>query len=321
MFVRSTDSGWTVQTPAKINLSLEILGRRHDGFHQVETLMVPVRLFDRLRFQPSDEPLSLAIHALPRTAPSDASPLPTDHRNLAMQAAVRLAQVAGCSPTGKMELWKRIPSEAGLGGGSSDAAAALVAANKAWGLGYSRQRLASIAAEIGTDVPFFIHGGAALATGRGEKIEPVHLPAGLPLVLVQPPVGLATPQVFQSLGLAKGESAAGKDNHFEEHFEERSQGRSRSRCRKLLAALQAGRPAIVWRDWVRNSLQPAAEQMTEWIGRIRHAMSRLPVVAHQMTGSGSSYFSICRTWREAQQVAARLRGQAWPVVVATTTCL
>ncbi|MGI9456203.1 MAG: 4-(cytidine 5'-diphospho)-2-C-methyl-D-erythritol kinase [Aeoliella sp.] len=310
MFVRNfsrrgASDGWIVQAPAKINLALEVLNRRHDGFHEVETLLIPVRLFDTLRFRPSPEPLSLSIRS-----PSDAAEsIPTDRRNLVVQAAERLAEVSGRPATGRLELWKRIPSQAGLGGGSSDAAATLVAANLAWQLGYSRQRLASIAAEIGTDIPFFVHGGAALCSGRGEQIESVGLPSGLPLVVARPPVGLSTPKVYSELGLDRGQAC-----------DSTTEARWAGRCGKLVAALRSGAPASSCKGYVRNSLQAAAEQLTDWIGRLGHAFDQLPVLAHQMTGSGSAYFAICRTWKEAVWMAARLRGQHLQVV-ATRTCL
>jgi len=311
MFFRNSSSdsptgGSIVQVPAKINLALEVLGRREDGFHEVETLLVPVRLFDTLRLRPSAEPLSLTIRgSVPHTAA-----LPTDGHNLIIQAAERLAALSGRPATGRIDLWKRIPCQAGLGGGSSDAAATLVAANRAWGLGYSRSRLAMIAADVGTDVPFFVHGGAAIGSGRGEQIEPTPLPVGIPLVLVQPPVGLSTPKVFDALRLERGQLLA----------------TSSGRCRDLVAALRAGPPAAAWKPLVRNSLQGAAGQLTDWIGRVSRLMDRLPVVAHQMTGSGSGYFAICRSWRDAKRLAAWLRGQIWQKglsfqgAVATRTC-
>ena len=301
MFVRRTESGWVVQAPAKINLALEVLGRRTDGYHEVETLLAPVRLFDTVGFRPTAETLTFSL-----TGPAlSHHAVPADHRNLAFAAVERLAEASGRRATGHLSLCKRIPSQAGLGGGSSDAAAALVAANLAWDLGYSLPQLCSIAAELGSDVPFFLHGGAAVGSGRGDQIESTRLPTGLPLVIAQPPAQLSTPAVYAALDLPVGQG----------------KGESTGRCRRLVKAYQEGAAARNWEPLVRNCLQAAAIRRTEWMERIADAMRRLPVIAHQMTGSGSGYFGLCRTWREARGVAARLREGPWPWVVATRTCL
>jgi len=302
MFLRTTESGWVVHAPAKINLALEVLGRQHDGYHQVETLLTPVRLFDSLGFCNSPEPLSLTLTPEPaaaddNSAGSAACDVPTDNTNLAVRAVQQLADSAGRPATGRLHLHKRIPIQAGLGGGSSDAAAALMLANHAWDLDYNRNRLASIASTLGADVPFFLYGGAAIGAGRGDQIQPTPIPAGLPIVIVKPPVGLPTPQVFEQLGLDRGQTLT--PNHTP----------PASRCRQLAANLAAGRSAEACRGLIQNCLQPAAARLTDWVDRIAHSMAKLPVLAHQLTGSGSSYFAICRTWRNAQTVAAALRSQ------------
>lgn len=309
MFVSHHDSGWVVHAPAKINLALEVLGRHNDGYHQVETLLTSVRWFDSLLFTAGDT-LSLTVRNCERPSPlspsraESAALVPTDERNLVLRAVRALANDAGCHPTGNITLHKRIPVQAGLGGGSSDAAAALVAANLAWGLGYSPAKLAHLAADIGTDVPFFLTPGPAIGRDRGQQLTPVSFPSGIPLVLVKPPVGLPTPDVFAALQLQRGEKVEGAGG----------------KCAALAAALQRCSPVSVWRGWIHNALESAALRLTSWIEKIRHAMDRLPVVAHQMTGSGSGYFAVCRTWREATRVAARLRAQNWHNVCATRTC-
>lgn len=302
MFFERSKNGWVVHAPAKINLALEVLGRRTDGYHQVETLLVPVRLFDTLTYSPSSDPLQLSVDITPQCRTTSGTDL--EHSNLAVQAIRRLAQVSGQNATGQLKLTKRIPIQAGLGGGSSDAAAALVVANAAWNLGYSTQQLASVARGLGTDVPFFLFGGAGLGAGRGEQIASVSIPAGVPIVLVQPPVGLSTPQVFQALGLALGEMrAAGV-----------------SRCRQLAMHLASGGSIAACKQLVHNCLQRAAVGLNSWVGRIADAMDKLPVLAHQMTGSGSGYFAVCRTWREACSIASQLRAGPWQFVAATQTC-
>lgn len=310
MFLRTTESGWVIHAPAKINLALEVLGRQYDGFHQVETLLSPVRWFDSLSYHDTTSPFSFSVSTA--FLPSEGV-IPTDQNNLAVRATEQLAGVAGRPPTGHLHLHKRIPTQAGLGGGSSDAAAALLLANRAWGLNYSHRRLEDLAIKLGTDVPFFLRGGAALGTGRGEQIEPTPIPSGVPLVVVKPPVGLPTPQVFGQLNLQRGDLR-------------RSQQAS-SRCRELAAALRSGRSLQTCGRLIRNCLQPAAAQLTDWIDRIAHAMAALPVAVHQMTGSGSSFFAICRTWMDALRLASNLRvtltgpGQQRVCAVATRTCV
>ncbi len=302
MFVERSTNGWVVHTPAKINLALEVLGRRTDGFHQVETLLVPVRLFDTLAYSPRPHPLVLRLRGTRVDRCGSLPQRPED--NLAVRALVRLAEHSGRGATGTLTLTKRIPTEAGLGGGSADAAAALVVANAAWDLNYSYEQLAEIAAELGTDVPFFLVGGAGLGTGRGEQVVRVPVSSGLPIVLVQPPVGLSTAKVFAALDLKPGQSTA----------------QGSGRCRQLADCLTRGIPLRKCRHLVRNCLQEPAEQLCAWVKQIAQAMDKLPVVAHQMTGSGSCYFAVCHTWREARCVASRLRGQSWQFVAATQTC-
>lgn len=309
MFVCHHESGWVVHAPAKINLALEVLGRRNDGYHQVETLLTSVRWFDSLLFTAGDT-LSLSVRNCESPSPPSSSPtpsaalVPADESNLVIRAVRLLATEAGCPATGHITLHKRIPVQAGLGGGSSDAAAALVAANLAWGLGYSGAKLMQLAADIGTDVPFFLASGPAIGRDRGQELTRVALPSGIPLVLVKPPVGLSTPEVFAALDLQPGDRVDGAGG----------------KCEALAAALQRHSPMNHWRGWIHNALEPAARRLSPWIEKIRHTMDRLPVVAHQMTGSGSGYFAVCRTWREATRVAARLRAQNWHNVCATRTC-
>ncbi|MGH7345206.1 MAG: 4-(cytidine 5'-diphospho)-2-C-methyl-D-erythritol kinase [Candidatus Rokuibacteriota bacterium] len=156
---------------AKVNLALEVLGRRDDGYHEIATVMQTVDLSDRLVLEEADV-LEL------RTTASD---VPTDGTNLALKAASTLRDMAGVSRGVRITLDKRIPVAAGLGGGSTDAAAVLVGLNRLWGLRWPTARLAEAAVQLGMDVPFFLRGGVALGTGRGEQLEPL---AGAALALV-----------------------------------------------------------------------------------------------------------------------------------------
>jgi 4-diphosphocytidyl-2-C-methyl-D-erythritol kinase len=305
MYVRKLGKSVLIDTPAKLNLSLEVLSRRSDGFHEIETLIVAVSICDTLVFTPADSPeISLACRWAGGLAAQAAGgrgdslgDVPQGEDNIVWRALDRLRTRADVRRGGDVQLTKRILSASGLGGASSDAAAALVAANLGWQLGWPRERLAEVAAEIGSDVPFFLTRGAAICRGRGELIEPIE-PARLCVVVVRPPVGLNTPEVYRRCQPAA--SPIGSD--------------------ALTAALRRGQVAAAGR-MLNNRLEEPATQMTPWIGRLRQELSRLDVLGHQMSGSGSSYFGICRHARHARRVAARLRSRGVGMVFAAATAV
>jgi 4-diphosphocytidyl-2-C-methyl-D-erythritol kinase len=284
------------QAPAKINLFLELLGRRADGYHELETLMVAITICDTIVFSTTDEDhvrLTCSAsgggraqeRALARR--SDLlGDVPAGRDNLVTQAVERLREAAGVAAGANIHLIKRIPSAAGLGGASSDAASALWAANHAWQLGWSGTELARLAAELGSDIPFFFGGGAAICHGRGELVEPLPLASSLHLVVVRPPEGLATSLVYQCCQPATRPRAVDP----------------------LVRALRRGDYAAAAHG-LTNRLEPAAASLSPWIDRLRSAFDRLDCLGHQMSGSGSSYFGICRHARHARRVAARLRSE------------
>ena len=194
-----------------------------------------------------------------------------------------------------MRLVKRIPAAAGLGGASSDAAAALIAGNLAWGLHWPIDRLLGVAAELGSDVPFFLKRGAAVARGRGEKVAAIRS-SRLHAVIVHPPVGLSTAQVYQH--------CQSKPDHVD--------------ADGLMATVARGQASLIGRQLV-NDLQTAAAMITPWIKALQNEFAKQNVLGHQMSGSGSSYFGICRSHRSARRVAARLRAQRSGAVFAATT--
>lgn len=284
--------------PAKINLFLEVLARRSDGYHEINTVLSALGIFDTLKFAATDDPEivldcrwahGLAARAAAKpTVPAHELPLdqiPLGPKNLTWQAAQLLRNRAGISMGARISLLKRIPAAAGLGGASSDAAAVLLAANIAWRLNWPIEKLAAIAADLGSDVPFLLAGGSAVATGRGERLSSVRLPP-LHVVIVKPPVGLSTPRVYaacQARATATGPDA-------------------------LLQLLVAGRAALAAQHLV-NDLQPPAAHLTPWIEKLRQEFGRQPVLGHQMSGSGSSYFALCRSARQARRLAATLRAR------------
>ncbi|MGD9721400.1 MAG: 4-(cytidine 5'-diphospho)-2-C-methyl-D-erythritol kinase [Pirellulales bacterium] len=292
-----------VRAPAKLNLFFEVLAKRSDGFHEIETLMVPIGLFDTLVASP--DPSGRISVACRWAAPGDGASLdaaygalPRDEQsNLAYKAAQLLQARSGSSLGLHLDLVKRIPTAAGLGGGSSDAAATLLAANELWRLGWRREQLTELAAELGSDVPFFLHQGPAICRGRGERVEALRGLGALDIVLVRPPASLSTPAVYGRCRPAAAPRALAP----------------------LVSALQHGDvrqlPALL-----HNRLEEAAETLTPWVSRLRSELVREDCLAAQLSGSGSAYFGICRHARHAQRVARRLQARGVGQVYALRTC-
>ncbi|MDR1968296.1 MAG: 4-(cytidine 5'-diphospho)-2-C-methyl-D-erythritol kinase [Burkholderiaceae bacterium] len=186
-----------VPAPAKLNLFLHVTGRRADGYHLLQSAFVLIDWCDTLHFE------YRADGALTRQDLAEA--LPPD--DLALRAARALRQASGCDAGAHIAVHKRIPAQAGLGGGSSDAASTLLALNRLWGLGLSRAELARIGLGLGADVPFFLHGGPGWVEGIGERIAPLALPAAR-FAVVKPPQGLPTAAIFADAGLPRGTKPA-----------------------------------------------------------------------------------------------------------------
>ncbi len=219
MHVYRSGARVAVHATAKVNLFFEVLGKRDDGFHEIETLMVPISLCDSLSFCPDPSGrISLECQWADPSAAAALGALPAEADNLATKAARLLRERAGIEAGAALRLVKRIPAAAGLGGGSSDAAAALVAGNIGWDLNWPLERLMPLAAELGSDVPFFLGRGAAICRGRGEIVVPVEPLGNLYGVVVRPPAGLSTAEVYRhcrpgrpprQLGPLVGGAAAG----------------------------------------------------------------------------------------------------------------
>ncbi len=178
-----------ILAPAKINLTLAVKGRREDGFHEIESLMAPISIFDRLEIEAREEGGLEFI--------CDDPSIPANDDNLVVRAAKLFCAEVGIEPHLRISLSKEIPHGAGLGGGSSDAATTLLALNAIFETLLPRNALADMAATLGSDVPFFIFQSAAICRGRGEEVTPVRLAQKLPLLLIKPPFGVPTPWAYQ----------------------------------------------------------------------------------------------------------------------------
>lgn len=291
--------GCTARAPAKVNVSLDLLGKRCDGYHELRTTMVTLGLCDTVRVRPTNDP---SIRLRVSGAPSFAAGAPTGESNLVFRAAEALRSSAGVESGATVDLIKRVPSQAGLGGGSSDAAATLVAANRAWSLGRSTEQLADLGATLGSDIPFFVHAiarpsrRAALATGRGEEITTLPVKCGVPIVVAKPDRGLSTAAVYSAVEprdfTPNADSAA------------------------AIAALATGRPGALV-SGLHNALFHAARRVAPWIGRVIDGFRSLGCRAALLSGSGSACFAIAGSHRHARRVAAAMRGRGLGWAIAT----
>jgi 4-diphosphocytidyl-2-C-methyl-D-erythritol kinase len=277
MIARPTADGVEVLAPAKLNLFLEILGRRADGYHDIESLMVAVDLFDVLTF--ADDPSGRI------TLRTDDPSLPTGPENLVVKAAEALRTATGCDRGASIELRKAIPAQAGLAGGSSDAAATLTALDLLWDLRTPPDQLDALAGSIGSDVAFFRHGPSAVCRGRGEVVEHIPLPRPLSFVLVCPPFGVGTADVYRRLTPPEKPTPIGP----------------------FLEAFAGGDTRTIGAHLF-NRLQPIAETLCPALREVRDALASVGahLDGHLMSGSGSAFFGLARDPDAASLAATRL---------------
>ncbi len=281
-----------IRTPAKINLGLRVLSRRPDGYHTVRTLLAGVDLWDALVFEAGGEGLRLEC---------DSPSIPTDQTNLVLRAAARLEDRLGRRlPGARIRLRKTIPAGRGLGGGSSDAAAALIGLNRLFGLGLSRRVLHRVLVEVGMDAPFFLYGGLALATGRGEHVFPLADAAELPLVLLIPEFGISTPEAYR--GLPKPPAAPRREDGSERPDSLVRFLASGPSGPQLSGKLLAGCfPNDLERSTVLQTTRPP-----DAISRMRSALKAAGALETAMSGSGSAVFGVFAGREQAARAAARL---------------
>ncbi len=264
---------------AKINLGLKVLGKRPDGYHEIETVLQQVDLHDDLIL--TEEPGG-GIELL-CVDPQ----VPNGEANLCWRAADLLRQASGTTRGVRLELTKRIPVGAGLGGGSSDAAVTLLGLNRLWNLGLPAARLEALAAALGSDVPFFVRGGAALATGRGEKLTPIDLPDSYWILIVFPEVQISTAEVYKNLSLRLTND--GKSFSFEslrikdEDF--------RNFCGRL-----------------RNDLEEVVLARYPSLADIRKKLAEEGAFFTSMSGSGSAFFGLFESEAQVQHAARNVSG-------------
>jgi 4-diphosphocytidyl-2-C-methyl-D-erythritol kinase len=270
---------------AKLNLTLEVLGHRYDGYHEVRTILQTIDLADRLEILASAD---LQVECDQPSLNGDA--------NLVWRAAVRLAQWVNMEPQAHIYIQKRIPIGMGLGGGSSDAAAALLALNRLWDLNLGYEELTQVAAELGSDVPFFLMGGTALAQGRGERVGTLPPLPYLPLTLVCPDISVLnkTASMYSCLTLA--------------HY---SDGGVTRRMVEILSGGQFVLESVP--DLIHNVFEEVAAQVFPDFGRLQQEVNALAPGRFHLSGAGPALFALPSSEIEYQWVARALK--PYPVKV------
>lgn len=274
----------TVRAPSKVNLHLGVGDLRADGYHELTTVFQALSLSDRVHLAPARE---LSI----RVTGEGVDEVPVDQRNLVWQAATRLARRAEREPRVEITVDKGIPVAGGMAGGSADAAATLVGLNALWQLDLTRDELAGIAAELGSDVPFILHGGTAIGTGRGEKLLPVLARNEFHWVIAFAKGGLGTPEVYAELDRLR---AAGDPPRLGEP-------------QRLMQALAGGDPKDV-APLLGNDLQAAALSLRPELRRTLRAGVEAGALTGIVSGSGPTCVFLCADADAAVEVSAELAG-------------
>ncbi|MGP4082787.1 4-(cytidine 5'-diphospho)-2-C-methyl-D-erythritol kinase [Pseudalkalibacillus sp. R45] len=268
----------SVKAPAKINLSLDVLHKRKDGYHEVEMVMTTIDLADRIELTSVDQNEI--------TIDSSGGYVPFDERNLAYQAADLIKKKFNRREGVRISIDKQIPVSAGLAGGSSDAAATLKGLNQLWDLGLSPEELATLGAEIGSDVSFCVYGGTALASGRGEIIRQIPSPPPCWVVLAKPSIGVSTADVYRMLNIDDVEHP--DTQAMLKAIEEKDYD-------KICASLG-------------NVLESVTLEQHQEVRHIKEQMQRLGAEGVLMSGSGPTVFGLTIYESRAQRIYNGLRG-------------
>jgi 4-diphosphocytidyl-2-C-methyl-D-erythritol kinase len=278
-----------LQAPAKLNLFLEVLGKRPDGYHDIRSIFHAINLCDEIEIRERKEGIHLEC--------SDPS-LPTDERNLAWRAAALMRKRARTAVGVAVRMVKRIPVGAGLGGGSSDAAAVLKGLNELWRLGLSDVQMARLSAELGSDCAFFTHCGTAVCEGRGEIVKPLPVTGPFSFVLVCPPFPVSTVDVYRNLS---------RNDLTEPRYDDSI----------LRRAMQAGDLRLAGRHLF-NRLEGPAFRLYPELAGAKQRLSEICPLGALMTGSGSALFGLvgrrlCEAEEALQRATPLAFGRVWAV--------
>ena len=265
-----------IQCPAKINLSLDVVSRRPDGYHNLKMIMHEIGLYDTLTFSVSqNDKTEIKLT-------SDSKYMPTDENNLVFRAAELFFSKTGITATARIHICKKIPMGAGLGGGSTDAAGTLTALNKLYGNPLTLDELSVLAKSLGADVPFFLHGGCMLAEGIGEILSPVAPLKNAYIVLAKPPIHISTPWVYKNLVLDESIKHPNTNN--------------------VIVALETGDFDML-AESAGNVLETVTAREYPEIENYKKIMMNHGATYSLMSGSGSSVFGIFREESSAKSAA------------------
>ena len=280
--------GYGVQLMAagKVNLSLEVLGRRADGYHEIRSVMMTVGLADRVRVGVVEDAGIEVECDDPEVAPGSG--------NLAYRAADVLRRACGIRRGARIALAKRIPVGGGMGGGSSDAAAVMVGLNRLWGCGLGRSQLVRLGARVGSDVPFFFHAPSAIVCGRGERVDPISMQWSGWAVLVRSLGGVSTRAVY-ARWLDKGGLRSPIDR----------------------AVFSAARSADALAPAMRNDLEPAVFEVAPQVRQVHRALAAMGRATFRVSGAGSVLFDLFDSRQSADAFADRVRAEGIGAMVAT----
>lgn len=273
----------SLQAPAKINWFLSVLNKREDGYHNIISPMQCVDLFDELSFDEAEDIQVLSGLGIP------------SEENLVYKAAALLKSASLYKFGARIELKKNIPVAAGLGGGSSDAAYTLIGLNRLWGLNFDKGALMRLAAELGSDVPFFLGGPLALIEGRGEKVTELNTESSLVVLLVKPEVSVSTPWAYNSFKTRLTKKAVDI---------------------KLFCQALDGKNFAFLRDAAFNDLEDVVIKKYPVVGELKRILAQNGALFSLMSGSGSTVFGVFHTNEEAVRASKNLQGK-WRRVVRT----
>lgn len=281
---------WIERAPAKINLTLDVLEKRKDSYHELEMIMSSIDLVDHLTFTP--------LEANEINVYSNKAFLPVDKRNHVYQAVRLVKEKYGIETGMQVEIEKIIPVAAGLGGGSTDAAATLRALNQIWSLNLSTDELISLGMQIGTDVPYSIVSGTAFVSGRGEYVRNIKSMPACWVVLAKPKISVSTKTVFKALNLAELENYAPKSRIVE-------------------AAIEAEDYETMAKN-LSNALEVVTFQRHPQLQQLKDRMLRYGMDGVTMSGSGPTIIGLTRNHSRAKRVYNSLRGFCEEVYIART---
>lgn len=267
---------------AKINWTLEILGRRPDGYHELRTILQTIEVHDDLYFAHAEKGIQLGC---------DNPAVPCDETNLIYRAAASLQALTGCDKGVKVALEKRIPMGAGLGGGSSNAAIALLALCQLWEVEIAPENLFKLGSQLGSDVPFFFFGGTGIGIGRGDEVYPMTDIAAENLLLINPKINVPTPEIYRNLP--------------SELTSEASLNKMPLSLGAAYAYMQSGKLNL------RNDLERSALKLYPLIGEIKQRLIELNATQVLMSGSGSTVFAVFESDAARAQAQSTLSENDW----------